>query len=340
MKIALIIPQWRQPCGIYEYARDLAEALGRAGAEAEIGPGDPQRILHRLTAGPAPEVVHIQYGYYLCPAGFIEAMLALARRRGFKIVATLHGFRADREEHHRWLCQIPVVVHSPRMELNLVRAGFPQAGVHVCPMPCPPLVPGLAVDPWRVGYFGFLLPHKGVRELMLAVESLISEYPGINATILSALAPFDASLGYCEQTGYIAERPALSGRMRWETGFMDRAKVLEALARCRINVLPYSEHTEIGVSAAARVVIAAGRPLITTGASFFDGLEEVTLRIRGSDPTEIALALDAVFQNRDQEERLSRASKEHAIRHSWAEAARWHLQFYRSAARPGSLSFL
>lgn len=338
MRVELVIPTPALPCGVFEYTRDLAAALEMGGVEAGICAGPHEQVLTRLSSAGSRNLLHLQFGYYLYPPNFLAQILTMARGRRWPVMATMHGFSPVHEAHHRLLRSLPrVVVHSSRMAHEMARHGFDPAVISILAMPCPPLTRSRTVHHSRVGYFGFLLPHKGLFELLQAVAGLSRRYPSLEAVILSAQAPFGVSQGYRMQVERALLDPRLEGRVHWNTDYLDRETVLSKLSSCTMVVLPYSEHTEIGVSAAARVALACGRPLITTGASFFDGLEADTYRIASASPEHIAAALDGLLADAAMREEYSRRAAAHAQTHTWMEAARRLADIFRRLS-PGSIS--
>lgn len=331
MNVGLLIPTPQKPCGVHEYTRDLAQALLQTGVQPHMLAGPHWQLAQRLEHLNAIDVLHIQFGYYLYPVEFLRRVAEIAARRRWGLAATVHGFRPDRTAFHEILQPYPVIVHSERMQNALAGRGFRKDRVFAAPMPCPPVTHPVPVDPFRVGFFGFLLPHKGLIELCDALKRLTADFPSLSATILSASAPFDVSAAYRTAVSAALSCPELTGRVKWNTGFMLREDVLNALARCRVIVLPYREHTEVGVSAAARVAVASGRPVITTGASFFDGLEADALRVARNDAESLTAAVKSLFDSPDLCDDYAGRSVAHARRNSWRRAAEAHLPLYRCA---------
>lgn len=337
MKVEMVIPTPSLPCGVFEYTNDLAASLKEKAVGVHICAGTVRQIADYLENAAGIDRLHLQFGYYLYPVDFLAYIIRLARRRGWPVVVTMHGFRRDYEAHHQLMQQTTLVVHSSRMAGELIRTGFSPARTHVLEMPCPPITATRKVHPSRVGHFGFLLPHKGLLQLIQAVAELSERYPAIEAVILSAQAPFEESLRYRRFVEDALKDPRLAGRVDWDCGFVSRETALRALAGCTVVALPYSEHSEIGVSAAARLALSSARPVVTTDASFFDGLETDAYRIASPSPEAIADAIGRLADDPSLLAEYARRAADHARRHSWTALAERLLKVYRTL-ESGSIS--
>ena len=357
MRVTIVIPTPALPCGVFEYSATLAKNLNCAQEAAKVLSGSHVDILDRLRFDNATDILHLQFGYYLYPPNFLVQILELARSKGWPFLITMHGFRPDMATHHDIIRhnRIPLLVHSNSMKQGLCACGIAQERIEVLAMPCPNLLsstqlqqplqmppPGqLPHQPHprtrqsqqqqlnRIGYFGFLLPHKGLRELCSALGLLLPTIPDLQATILSARAPFGVSEDYEAAIAHILADECLRERVDWQTGFLSEDQILTELACCTAIVLPYQEHTEIGVSYAASVALASGRPLITTKVSFFENLERVACQTTSNHPAELARTIKAMLDDPARQATYVAQARSYVARNTWADAAAAHQALYK-----------
>jgi glycosyltransferase involved in cell wall biosynthesis len=358
VRVTIVIPTPALPCGVFEYSSTLAKHLNSARMSprltATVLSGSHSDILSKLRSdnAAATDLLHMQFGYYLYPPEFLLQLLELSRHKGWPLLITMHGFRPDMDTHHNIIRQnrIPLLVHSNSMKQGLCRCGMSQGQVNVLAMPCPdpPPLSGHSknrppvslplsghsknrppVSAVSIGYFGFMLPHKGLRELCLALGLLLPAFPDLQATILSARAPFGVSGEYASAIAHTLDEECLRDHINWRTAFLSEQQILAELASCTVIVLPYQEHTEIGVSYAACVALASGRPLITTKVSFFENLEGVAYQTASNHPAELARAIKAMLVDPTLQATFATQARSYAVRNSWTNAATTHQALYK-----------
>ena len=350
MRVTIVIPTPTLPCGVFEYSGTLARHLKCAGEAATVLSGSHADILDRLRFDKTTGILHLQFGYYLYPPDFLAQIMGLAHSKGWPSLITMHGFRPDMDAHHDIIRhnRIPLLVHSNSMKQGLCACGIAPERIEALAMPCPnslplppphqPHQPRQPQQPHqtqpppqnRIGYFGFLLPHKGLRELCCALGLLLPTIPDLQATILSARVPFGVSDEYAAAVAYaLADDARLGERISWQTGFLSEEQILTELARCTVIVLPYQEHTEIGVSYAACVALASGRPLITTQVSFFENLNGVADKTVSNQPAELARAIKAMLDDPARQAAYAAQARSYAARNTWSNAAAAHQALYK-----------
>lgn len=342
MRITLVIPTPALPCGVFEYTATLARHLNSACEAATVLSGSYAAILDKLRSDNNTDILHLQFGYYLYPLGFLAQILELDRCKGWPSIITMHGFRPDMTAHHDIIrhYRIPLIVHSNSMKQGLCACGIAGERIHVLAMPCPnPLPPPQLQQPLqlpppqpqqqnRIGYFGFLLPHKGLLELCCALGLLLPTHPNLKATILSARAPFGVSGEYAAAVERILAAGRLHERVDWQTCFLSEQLILTELGRCAVIVLPYQEHTEIGASYAACVALASGRPLITTKVSFFENLDHVADQTASNHPAELARTIRTMLDDPARQATFAAQARNYAAHNTWENSAAAHQKLY------------
>jgi len=138
--------------------------------------------------------------------------------------------------------------------------------------------------------FGYLLPHKGLPELVAAFEQLRESRPDLHLLLLNARYPApESETAAAGLRDRIARSPHAAAITLVEDYLPDtRARALLSLAEA--TVFPY-QHTQESASGAVRFGLAAGAPVACTPLEIFADVAEVTLRLPGTEPAAIATGL-------------------------------------------------
>lgn len=187
----------------------------------------------------------------------------------------------------------------------------------------PPAVHGAALrarfglgDGPILASFGFLLPHKGLRELVAAFETLRDARPGLQLLMLNSLFP----VGDSEQ-----ERDALRARIRESrhaeaitlvTDFLPDETAIGLLSLAEAVVYPY-QHTQESASGAVRFGLASGQPVAVSPLPIFDDVAEATWRLPGTAPAAIAEGLARLLDTAGEREELRKRQAD------WLAARYW-----------------
>jgi glycosyltransferase involved in cell wall biosynthesis len=350
------ISPWRTRCGIAEYSRQFLEAFpGREqgwqvtvlhdqrqaspqiaplpGVAARAGfalgePGSAARLALAIVAEQADCVV-IQHHAALIPWPVLADLLlhpAVAARR---IVVVLHNTQeilglAPRQREHLHLAlhgADRVVAHTPR-DLALLHAfGLNNAMriAHGC-------AGGAGAGPARalppqsssplLGSTGFLMPHKGARQLIRAASDLRFVWPALRLRL--AMARYDAQRSdrEFEACTALARKLGFEAHLEWYTGFAPQHRVMELLAPCDLLVLPYGKTSESS-SAAARIAVASGVPTLVSELPIFDDLGDAVGRLHDEVPGGLAGQIEDWLHSTGRRARLQLQAEMWRRPHDW-----------------------
>jgi glycosyltransferase involved in cell wall biosynthesis len=198
----------------------------------------------------------------------------------------------------------PGVVDRPALSTPMVRSllGLPQAG---------PII----------GTFGFLLPPKGLQQLIHAFALVRRHAP--EATLLMLNAEYPGAVESAEERQrcliLIAEL-GLEDSVRLIGEFLETDEILLLLNACDLTAFAYQESDESD-GGAVRLGLAAGRPVVTTPLPVFANLAGVVHQVAASTAADIAEAIVALLENADFAERVVRRQHDWVSRNSWAAQA-------------------
>ncbi len=129
-----------------------------------------------------------------------------------------------------------------------------------------------------IGCTGFLLPHKGARNLIRAAAALRSSWPDLRLRLV--MARYDSRASELEFNACVAlaRKLRFERQIEWHTSFLPQRRVMELLAQCDLLVLPYGK-TQESASGAARIAVASGVPTLVTDQPIFDDLGDAVGRL-------------------------------------------------------------
>jgi glycosyltransferase involved in cell wall biosynthesis len=323
-------------------------AVPRLWRRDEATSAEAARVFARLLAD-RPDVVHLQATLALFSPDFVWTLGQLCRAARLPLLVTLHGrFEADPEaasKLQRLLRalrkgHIKPLVHSRGHVLELqLEGGFGGHEIPVIPHGIGEVIPG---DPARsraalglpagapvIAHFGFLLPDKGVDDVMLAMAALKAKLPDLRYLVVGSVYGVRASQEYFDRLHRLREGLGLGDRVQIKGEFLPDDQARQELQAADWVVLNYRTGMSQGASGAARFALTAGRPLALSAAPIFDDLRVAATTLY--EP--LSQSLEELLVDPDLARTATDRGRRHAAEQSWSEVARQHLDLYRSLQR-------
>ena len=168
-----------------------------------------------------------------------------------------------------------------------------------------------------VASFGYLLPNKGLPELVRAFALLHASRPDTHLLMLNALYPLDASEQ--ERDACLDEIRRLDVRdsVTLVTDFLDEAVVLARLAAADVVVYPY-QRTQESASAAVKMGLGSGTAVAVTPLPIFADVAAISHPLPGTGPAEIAEGLTNLLSDRGRLAALAEQQRTWIATHDWA----------------------
>ncbi len=373
-KLAMVT-SWDSRCGIAEYSRYLIDAVidsqHKVDVEVLSSPGEgiwsnnrianivcwdqrPLVDLSRLRAqilANGFDIVHFQFNF-----GFFE-LLALAslirdlKRAGKKIVITFHstadvpgpdGTISLSEIAESLRTVDLLLVHGPDDERLLASFGITE-NVQILPhgnLVYPPEDRamrkkwGITLDP-VISTFGFLLPHKGILELLEALKILRQEFPDLGVMAQCALHRDGISREFEHVVRQRIVDLDLQNCVLLSTDFVTPDEALLFLQLSDVVVLPYKTTRE-SASGSVRFALGSGRPVITTKSPIFTDVSGGVMQIESSRPDDIATAVRTILTNSRLAEELAQKASKLAESTSWKRVGEQYAQLVLGGSGPQS----
>lgn len=297
---AFWVPSLGTPCGIAEYTGHLAAQLPAAQV---------------LAAPPLPggvRLVHVQHEHSLFDDDRLARHLEELRRAGCRVVITEHSVPG---EARSWEYHADALVALTGAGAATLRRRHPRTLVETLPIGCPTWFPPRKQRRGRViGAFGFLEPYKGFWRLLEVLRAL----PGAELVLYS----------YAKRPELAAdwERHAAGLPVRRHAGYLPERTVAERLAaEADILVYWYDEIPHASASAAVRVGLASGVPVLASPTSWFADLASVTYQ-----PDDLLAGVERLLADGALRERLTRAARRYCLAHSWERIAARYATLWRA----------
>lgn len=292
------------------------------------------------------EVIHLNVNLALFSSRIVLNLVVLARLWGLPLVATLHGrFGGSGGRRFKlWrLCRAlrsaHLVVHNHSHAAELRAFGHPSRRLHVIPHGMPTAAPmrtvetarvELGLDPRRrvLAHFGFLVPDKGVLEVLRAVARLraTDEFSDLYYWISGAVNPRDpASTAYLATLRAEIDALGLAEHVHLTGEFVSHDAAIAALQAADWVVLNYATGTGQASSGAVSRAFASGRPVAVSAAPVFDDVRAAAHTLVGPVERELAALLANTTLQRATAERAARYVEET----SWPRVGEAYVELYR-----------
>ncbi|MGQ3674130.1 glycosyltransferase [Xanthobacter sp. TB0139] len=146
--------------------------------------------------------------------------------------------------------------------------------------------------------FGFLLPHKGLREIILAVKRMRVSRPDLHLLMLNALYPADVSRAELAACQALVKAEGLEDCVTIVSDFLEDEDIMARLSAADVIVYPY-QNTQESASGAVRLGLASGTPVACTPLPIFEDVAPITRTLPGISPDELAAGLSDMLADRE-----------------------------------------
>jgi glycosyltransferase involved in cell wall biosynthesis len=171
-----------------------------------------------------------------------------------------------------------------------------------------------------IGTFGFLLPGKGLTELIHSFALILRAYPTAYLLMLNADYLNAESQEQRERCLSLVRLLELEGHLRLINEFLDVEEILFLLSACDAIVFPY-QRSEESASGAVRLGLAAGRPALTTPLPIFSDLSEIVDQLPGIEARQIAEGVLSLLDDEDRKTEILQRQRDWVRANSWAAQA-------------------
>ncbi|MCX7171981.1 MAG: glycosyltransferase [Proteobacteria bacterium] len=184
-----------------------------------------------------------------------------------------------------------------------------------------------------IASYGYLLPHKGLQQLIQAFAQLAAADDSLHLLLVNALYPIDVSMQEQDACLALIERLQLTGRVTLVTDYLPDAQSLALLQLADLIVYPY-QITQESSSAAVRIGLASGRPVAVTPLSVFDDAADALHILPGTQPQDFADGIRELLDNPETLMRQAEKTERWLKPRHWPKLSRRLLNIIDGLANP------
>jgi FkbM family methyltransferase len=183
-----------------------------------------------------------------------------------------------------------------------------------------------------ISTFGFLLPNKGVYELIECFSILKSMGLKIKLNLFTSLLD-ERSVEYFEKCNSLIKEKMLNEDVNFCTQHLEISELLSNLANSNLIILPYTDSTE-SCSGALRTCLSAKRPIICSNAAIFDDVRHIVNSIDCTNSEHMSQGLLEIIHNK------VKIDEQFIKQISYTESNKWEIvaQRFQSVMRSRSKS--
>ncbi len=147
-----------------------------------------------------------------------------------------------------------------------------------------------------IASYGFLLPHKGILELIKSFNIVKKRYNNIHLLLVNALYPNPISDNYLKICKNSIKENNLEDNITMINDFLTDEESFTYLDSADIIVMPYKE-TQESSSAAVRYAISTKKPILCTPINIFRDVEDIVYFSKDNSINEIAKSLELLIND-------------------------------------------
>ena len=334
-----MVTSWNTKCGIAEYSRALVEYTERR-VDYKIYPNygvsliredekfvqeriwkdrfdSDIKALTRALCESASEIVHIQFNFGFFSLSNLSYMIDKVTKVK-KMIITFHSTKDLLENGEKIsLGNIinslkklsAVIVHQIADEVILTEFGLDRKLIYRIPI-AQVMYPECDAQVMKrekeietsllIGSYGFLLPHKGVKETIQAMPIILKQYP--DAIYMPVCALYDAqeSFEYYKECVSTAKKLGIEKHIKFITDFLPDEESIKYLQCCDVISMVYAP-TQESASASIRFGMATLRPVLTTRQDIFADLHDFTYQIDDNNPANVATGILTIMNEKSKQ---------------------------------------
>jgi glycosyltransferase involved in cell wall biosynthesis len=364
--IVAIVSTWNSKCGIAEYTRLLVNQLESkvkfeiySNSDATLVRADEDNVCERIWATgndskldnlvnqlseSISECVHIQYNFGFFSLQELKKLIyALHEQKHIVLTlhatkdATINGSIVSLKSISDALNLIyKIIVHQDEDKARLIKMGVDSKIIKVVALGQLKVETkskfelreqiGINKSP-VLGSYGFLLPHKGIKEIIEAVSILKKQYPNILYIAACSLYDVLESQQYYRECKLLIDSLGVSSNVVLVTEFLQNEESMAILQMCDMLLMPYLP-TKESASGAIRFCLASEKPTIVTKQEIFKEFVDCTYQIEKCKSELIVNAVLDLLENQEVQEIYIKAIKQRIEDTCWEKIGDVFFQLY------------
>lgn len=149
-----------------------------------------------------------------------------------------------------------------------------------------------------ISSYGFMLPHKGIKELIESFIIVKNKYIDTHLLLVNAIYPNSISQEYADECQKLIEELKLEKDVTMINDFLSDEESFKYLDCSDLLVMPYRQ-TQESSSAAVRYAISTNKPVVCTPISIFDDVSDVVHFTKDESVEAMAEKIDELLGDED-----------------------------------------
>jgi len=325
------ISSWNVKCGIASYSAFLTKALPRGDFDIQIFASGQDTALETEDGAvhcwtgcggevdsllTAMEQAHLdalvlQFNFAFFSADHLERIIHFSTMHDIVLIIFFHStkdvdtpdFKASLSPATRSLAMVDRLLVHGVDDLNLFKSRGIYKNTAIFPHGIVNRLPGainaadiVKIPPGKIvlASYGFLLPHKGLEQLIEAVAVLKKTRSNLHLLMVNALYPNGVSDETKQQCRDLIDKNQLNDTVTLVTDFLRDEESFALLDTATMVVFPYQVTAESS-SAAVRYGLATRKPAVCTPLDIFSDVREVVHTLPGTSAREIARGIEQLL---------------------------------------------
>ncbi len=169
-----------------------------------------------------------------------------------------------------------------------------------------------------IASYGFLLPHKGIKELIESFAIVRKKNKNLHLLLVNALYPNPISDDYLHLCSQTIKELNLNNNITMINDFLSDDESFDYLDCANLLVMPYRE-TQESSSAAVRYAISTYKPILCTPINIFSDVEDIVHFSKDCSVESIAKSLDILLNDYALLAEKSEIQKKWINEHDWGK---------------------
>lgn len=178
-----------------------------------------------------------------------------------------------------------------------------------------------------IGSYGFLLPHKGIHEMIKAMDLIRKQIPDALYMPVCSIYDCSESKDYYKQCCELISELGLEKNVKMITSYLSNDESMKYLQACDLLVMPYGYSKE-SASGAVRFCLAADRPVIASASPIFDEVRNYVYTVEKISPERLAEVVANISEDIILQNSLVNKQREYVKKNSWYNVCRAYYHVY------------
>ena len=151
---------------------------------------------------------------------------------------------------------------------------------------------------FTIASFGFMLPHKGINELIKAFSIVLEKNPESQLLLVNARYPDPSSEEYLDLCKNTINELNLKNNITMVNDFLEDEKIFNYLENCDLLVMPYLK-TQESCSGAIRYALSLMKPVLVSPINIFNDVSNIVHFAKDCTIEELAKSINLLKKDKN-----------------------------------------